>query len=176
MTDFDEEFEGFEEGTDEIPQLNINYDRLASKFTQAPRSDVEDMEEEEDLSPRNGGRGSISRNSGVAEAIESMADLSDVQTGMWTLFPQGLGDPVANKLMVGRVAPECELPLIRILTTNDVMCADPEKPIDVNQFLLKNTVLASIGRDGMGRIDIAELIGASRDRERALDKLRGYGD
>ena len=104
-----------------------------------------------------------------------MPDLSDVQTAVLGMFPSDLGDKVLNKLMIARTPPEMELPMIRALSTNALMMSDPEKDVNFAHIVITCSMLTGIGRDGMGRIDYAELIGAARDTKMAQDRLR-YGE
>lgn len=100
----------------------------------------------------------------LTEGIEDMSDLTDQQAFMRQLFPS-IGTRVQQAQMVGRVSPDVFLPLLRIQVTNDIMMSDPSEPVDVNAIIAKNYTLLSIGLDGKGRIDIAELSGAAREEK-----------
>ena len=144
------------------------YEELAMRHTTAPRTDVEEAAEVAGP-PGNGEHMSLS------EQMDLTADMSDVQTGMFKLMPPGLGDKTQNNLMIGRLPPESEMPMIKILATDSLMRSDPEDDVDFNGMLVEKVILLSIGREGMGRIDVAELIGAARDRKDAMERLR-YGE
>ena len=111
----------------------------------------------------------------LSQKIEETPNLSDMQTASLKLFPDDLGDLVANKVMIGRIAPDAFLPLLHMMTKADIAKADPSKPINVEQCLLSNYILLSVGLDGKGRIDELELAGAARDEEESdkLSKLLG---
>jgi hypothetical protein len=97
-------------------------------------------------------------------------DLTDMQAILLRLFPEQ-GSAGGNLGMVGRIHPDVFLPWIEILSTNEVMQADPRKPIDVAAIRMKYYSVLSIGLDGKGRIDALELGGAARDTKIAEKKL-----
>lgn len=154
MLDEDDEFldEG-EEGAGE------DYDELATKFSVTPR-DVNLPEE----GKHKGGS--------ITQSIDQLPDLSDTQTGMMLLNPPDLGDGVRNKLMIGRNPPESELAMIEMYANDRLMRSDPEGDVDFTGLIIEASVLTSIGRDGEGRIDIEELIGAAREQKQAEGRLR----
>lgn len=108
---------------------------------------------------------------GITDASENASDVTDTQWIHSHMFPKRLGTRVTNNLMQARITPESYLPLIRINTTDDIMKADPAKDVHFKEMLNENTILVSIGLDGRGRIDEAELAGAARELERAKRRL-----
>lgn len=106
----------------------------------------------------------------LTQRAEETPNLSDMQTASLKLFPEELGNAVANKVMIGRIAPDAFLPLLHMMTKADIARADPQKEINVEEYLLSNYILLSVGLDGKGRIDELELAGAARDEEES-DKL-----
>jgi hypothetical protein len=99
-----------------------------------------------------------------SEALDNTSDLTDMQYAAAKLFPSHLGSKVANSVMIARVSPEVFLPMLRLMAVDEIMQSDPARPINVNSVYVKNYALLSIGLDGKGRIDMAELVGASRDQ------------
>lgn len=99
-----------------------------------------------------------------------IADLSDLQSAIVSLFPGGLGDNISNKLMVARISPDVFISALRLLVVEDIMSTPPDQPINVAATVMKYYILLSIGLDGKGRIDHIELAGASREAE-DLEKL-----
>lgn len=99
-------------------------------------------------------------------------DLTDMQAILMRLFPEQ-GEAGGNLGMVARIHPDVFLPWIEILATNDVMCSDPRKPIDVAAIRMKWYSVLSIGLDGKGRIDALELGGAARDTKLAEKAVQG---
>ena len=122
--------------------------------------------EVEDSGGGGGGGGSL------ADRIASRADMSDMQTVFAELFPERLGTPVTNKLMVGRIEPSALLSLNNLLATNEVMMCNPEQDVNVAESIVRNYVLLTIGLDGRGRIDAEELAGAAREEKMIKDRLR----
>lgn len=104
------------------------------------------------------GRGTLDEN------MQDLSDLTDQQAFLLQLFPN-IGTPQQKAVMVGRVSPDVFLPLLRIGVTNDIMMSDPDEEVDVNSIIAKHYTLLSIGLDGKGRIDIAELSGAAREEK-----------
>ena len=151
------EFEGYAD-EEELPE-GPQYEELAEQSTTDPRK--------VDLPVEGGSRGSVSSN------IDNLQDLSDVQTGLLLLNPPDLGgDPIRNKLMIGRNPPESELALIEMYAYDKAMRSDPEETLDFTGLIIEGAVLVGIGRDGMGRIDDLEMIGAARDQKSAENRLR----
>ncbi len=107
----------------------------------------------------------------ISEAMEMSTDLTDLQEALRRLFPEKLGP---NSVMVGRIAPEVFLPMLHLVSVNEIMKSDPTQAIDVNKTYTNNYVGLSIGLDGKGRIDTAELLGAAREEKRA-EKMLGVG-
>jgi len=104
----------------------------------------------------------------LGEAMEMSEDLTDFQAAVRILHPSKLE---ANSVMVGRIDPGIFLALIHLMSINEIMQADPVKLIDVNSIYRDNYVRLSIGLDGKGIIDIAELLGAGREEKRAREML-----
>lgn len=152
--------ERHEDEGDEIAEGPHSYEELAKI---APLR--EDMEE-----PAIKGEDGEARS--LSDAVDLMPDLSDMQTAAMALFPKELGDTAGNKLMVGRIAPDAFLDLIGMRVNNRLMTSDPTKEIDFDRILTEEYVLASIGLDGKGRIDYAELVGAAREQKELKDRFR----
>lgn len=146
--------EELEKGTQVVSK---SYDEAA---TESP--ELEDVDDED-----GGGYRSLS---GSADAA---SDMTDMQAAMLMLNPE-LGTAEQRAMMVSRISPEMFLPLLHGITTDEVMRSDPEKSLDHETIKIKNYALLSIGLDGMGRIDIAELQGAARDTAIA-SKASGFG-
>jgi len=137
------------EKTDE----ELAYEELAQS---APAREVEKPKEERTL----------------GEAMELSEDLTDMQYAMAKLFPKEI-DP--NSVMIGRIDPGVFLAALHLVSVNEIMQQDPTKAIDVNRIYMDNYVRLSIGLDGRGRIDTAELLGAVREEKKAEQMLRGAG-
>jgi hypothetical protein len=54
----------------------------------------------------------------------------------------------------------------------EVMTSDPDKPINVNNVIMKKYCVLSIGDLGKGRIDIEELAGAVREEKKLENAFR----
>ncbi len=108
----------------------------------------------------------------ISEAMETSTDLTDMQYAMSKLFPEKVDQ---NSVMVGRIAPEVFLAMLHLVSVNEIMQSDPTQSIDVNKIYANNYVRLSIGLDGRGRIDTAELLGAAREEKRAMELMRGGG-
>lgn len=113
-----------------------------------------------------GGGGSL------AEGMSLAQDLSDIQTAMKKLFPDTLNN---NSVMIARIQPDLFLTLLNIMTLEDVMNKQPNEPIDVMACLRDNYVRLSVGLDGEGRIDMAELAGAARAEKNRRDNISRLG-
>ena len=107
----------------------------------------------------------------ISEAMETSTDLTDLQSALAKLFPEKMNE---NSVMIGRIAPEVFLPMLHLISVNEIMKNDPTKSIDVNKVYEHNYVRLSIGLDDKGRIDVAELLGAVRE-ERKAEKMLGAG-
>lgn len=107
----------------------------------------------------------------ISESMETSSDLTDMQFAMSKLFPEKVSN---NAVMVGRIAPEVFLPMLHLVSVNEIMKCDPSKPINVNEVYTSNYVRLSIGLDGRGRIDTAELLGAVRE-EKKTERMLGAG-
>ena len=157
LLDADEEFllaeEDEEEGSEE------EYNELAAKYS-VPARDVTLPEEGK------------YRGGSITSSIEQLPDLSDTQSALLMLFPPDLGDRVRNKLMISRNPPESELAMIEMYANDKLMRSDPEGDVDFTEFIIEGSILTSIGRDGEGRIDGEELIGAAREAKQAETRLR----
>lgn len=124
--------------------------------------------------PTEGQQGSNGGNDGntpqtLGDAISSVEDMTDLQFAMAKLFPSAID---GNSAMVARIDPQVYIPLLHIKSTNDIMMSDPMQPVNVDKIWMDNNVILSIGLDGRGRIDTAELIGAAREEKRAQNMLR----
>lgn len=106
----------------------------------------------------------------LTEAMDEATDLTDMQFAMAKEFPK---DVKVDDVMVGRIAPEAFLSLLQLMVTNDMMMSNPANGIDVNSLVVKNYIKLTIGLDGKGRIDIAELLGAAREIKREESLLKG---
>ncbi len=106
----------------------------------------------------------------LTESMDEATDLTDMQFAAAHLFPKNV---IPNDVMVGRIAPDAFLALLHIMTTDDVMTADPRKPIDVNKSIVNNYIRLTIGLDGRGRIDYAELLGAAKEIKKEESLLKG---
>lgn len=98
----------------------------------------------------------------ITDAMEDTSDLTDMQFIASRMFPKHLGSPISNSLMVARVDPGVFNALMRILVKGEIMRCDPNKSINVHEAVAKNYTLMSIGLEGLGRIDYAEIGGAAR--------------
>lgn len=108
----------------------------------------------------------------LGESIDRMEDLTDLQYAMAKLFPSTVE---ANSVMIARIDPNVYIPMLHIMSVNEIMQANPDEDINVDMIWMKNNILLSIGLDGMGRIDTAELLGAAREEKRAEKMLRAGG-
>ena len=108
----------------------------------------------------------------LSEAISSAEDMTDMQYAMSRLFPGSVG---FNEAMVGRIDPSVFISMLHLMSNDEIMRSDPTKPIDVNLIYMRNYIRLSIGLDGMGRIDTAELLGAARRQKEAEKLLKGGG-
>jgi len=63
--------------------------------------------------------------------------------------------------------------IVQMMVTDDVMTADPDKEFNVNHSIIKNYVRLTIGLEGRGRIDEAELMGAAREIKKEESLLKG---
>ena len=127
----------------------------------------------DDLSQRAPPRAvAISEKKTLGEATESLEDLTDMQYALAKMFPKTVD---ASSAMIGRIDPGIFLSALHLVSVNEIMQQDPTKPIDVNRIYMDNYIRLSIGLDGRGRIDIAELLGAAREEKKAEAMLRGGG-
>jgi len=106
----------------------------------------------------------------LTEAMDEATDLTDMQLAMAKMFPK---DVKVDDVMIGRIAPEAFMSLLQLMVTNDVMTSPPEKAVDVNALTIKNYVKLTVGLDGRGRIDIAELLGSAKEIKREESLLKG---
>jgi len=107
----------------------------------------------------------------LGEALEMSEDLTDLQYAMAKLFPNVVE---ANSIMIGRIDPNMLLSMLHLISVNEIMRSDPTKPLDVNSTYMNNYVRLTIGVDGRGRIDTAELLGAAREEKKA-ERMLGTG-
>lgn len=99
----------------------------------------------------------------LSEALSFGEDLTDLQYALKRLLPSVLDE---NSSMIGRIDPNTMLPVLHLMSVSEIMKADPKGNIDVNAIYLKNYIRLSIGLDGRGRIDVAQLLGAAREEKR----------
>jgi len=104
----------------------------------------------------------------LKEAMELSEDLTDFQSAIRLLNPKMLDE---NSVMIGRIDPGIFLAGLHLMSVNEIMQSDPEKEIDVSQIYFNNYVRLSIGLDGKGRVDTAELLGAAREEKKARELL-----
>ena len=107
----------------------------------------------------------------LGEAMELSEDLTDLQYAVARLFPSAID---ANSTMVGRVDPSVLLSALHLMSVNEIMRCDPKKSLDVTSIYMNNYIRLTIGLDGRGRIDVAELLGAAREEKRT-ERLLGAG-
>lgn len=96
----------------------------------------------------------------LSEAMDDATDLTDMQFTASRMFPTKVQ---VSDVMVGRVMPDAFLALLHIIVTDRIMSSDPGKPINVNEEIIKAYIMLTIGLDGKGRIDYAELLGAAKE-------------
>ena len=118
--------------------------------------------------PKEGGNGSGPKS--LTESMDDATDLTDMQFAAARLFPKAIA---IDDVMIGRIAPDAFLALLHIMVTDDVMTADPKKGFDTNKSIIKNYTKLTIGLDGRGRIDIAELLGSAKEIKREESLLKG---
>jgi len=106
----------------------------------------------------------------LTDAMDDATDLTDMQFAASRLFPKNFG---FNDVMVSRIAPEAFLSLLQMMVTNDVMMANPHMPFDTNKSIVTNYGLLTVGLEGRGRIDFAELLGAAREIKKEESLLKG---
>lgn len=157
------EYENVNEETGEIISDNaqLDYDDVAQV---APPRDVEIPPDPTENAQSLSGR------------LTNLSDLSDMQTYLLKLFPQEIANDASsidNLVMVGRISPEVFLPAMHLMVDEEIMTSDPEKPIFVNNIIMKKYCVLSIGDLGKGRIDIEELAGAVREEKKMENALRG---
>jgi hypothetical protein len=155
--------ENVDENTGEIITDNaqLDYDNVA---VQAPPRDVDippdPTEDKQSLTGR----------------MNNLSDLSDMQTYLLKLFPQEINNDttsIDNLVMVSRISPEVFLPAMHLMVEEEIMTSNPDKPISVNNIIMKKYGILSIGDLGKGRIDIEELAGAVREEKKMENALRG---
>lgn len=106
----------------------------------------------------------------LSEAMDDATDLTDMQFTAAKMFPSKVG---INDVMVGRVAPDAFLALLHIIVTDKIMSSDPNKPISINEEIINTYTTLTIGLDGKGRIDYAELLGAAKEIRAQENLLKG---
>jgi len=106
----------------------------------------------------------------IIESMDEATDLTDMQFAAAHLFPKSVN---TNDVMIGRIAPDAFLALLHIMVTDEIMTADPSKSIDVNKSIINNYTRLTIGLDGRGRIDYAELLGAAKEIRKEESLLKG---
>lgn len=110
----------------------------------------------------------------LTNRIDNISDLTDMQAYLLKLFPN-LNNQAYDLIMVSRISPDTFMPMMRILVDNEVMTSDPSKEINVGAIAMRVYGLLSIGLDGKGRIDIAELAGVEHENKKMESALRGLG-
>jgi len=109
----------------------------------------------------------------LTESMDDATDLTDMQFAASHLFPKVVS---TNDVMIGRIAPEAFLSLLQMMVTDEIMTFVPtkEKPVfNTNKSITENYVRLTIGLEGRGRIDYAELIGAAREIKKEESLLKG---
>ena len=109
----------------------------------------------------------------LTESMDDATDLTDMQFAASHLFPANVK---VNDLQIARVTPEAFLSLLQMMVTNDIMTFIPtiEVPVfDTNKSILRNYTILTIGLEGRGRIDYAELLGAAREIKKEESLLKG---
>jgi hypothetical protein len=97
----------------------------------------------------------------ISQAIESNVDLTDMQYALSILLPKE--DKINyGSLMIADISPEVFLPGFHMSAMDEIMMSDPRKPIDVNRIHMKHYTIWSVGLDREGRMDVADIAGASR--------------
>ena len=140
-----------------IPPVESEYLEVS---TQAAVRDVE--------LPKEGANGQGPKS--LTDAMDDATDLTDMQFAAARLFPKSVS---VDDVMIGRIAPDAFLALLHIMVTDDVMTSDPKKGFDVNKSIIKNYTKLTIGLDGRGRIDFAELLGAAKEIKKEESLLKG---
>ena len=132
----------------ELEKSDEAYDSMA---VEAPVREVDMPENEENLAAKS-----------FSDKEDENDDITDMQAVMRKLFPKQ-STAEENLAMVGRIYPDVFVPLIDMMSTNEVMMSPDDAKINVAAIHLKHYALLSIGLDGRGRIDALELGGAARD-------------
>lgn len=109
---------------------------------------------------------------GLGEAMEMSEDLSDFQAAIRILHPP---KRKPENVRVGRIDPGVFLSSLHLKSVDEIMRHDPSEKIDVMEIYMNNYVDLSIGLDGKGIIDVAELLGAAKEEKRAKELLMGKG-
>lgn len=104
----------------------------------------------------------------LGDAVNASEDLTDLQFAMQKLFPSQID---YLSVMIARIDPNVYIPMLHLMSVDEIMRSDPRESIDVNRIWTKNNIALSIGLDGMGRIDTAELSGAAREEKKAAAML-----
>jgi len=107
---------------------------------------------------------------GLDEAMEMSEDLTDFQTAIRILHPR---KREIRNARVARIDPGVFLAGIHLSSVDEIMRSNPQEKIDVNLIYMSNYYDYSIGLDGKGIIDVAELLGAAREEKKARDLLMG---
>jgi hypothetical protein len=115
-------------------------------------------------------KGEVTGPKSLSEAMDDATDLTDMQFAAARLFPKAVG---IDDVMIGRIAPDAFLALLHIMVTDKIMTSDPSKSIVVNQEIIKAYTKLTIGLDGRGRMDFAELLGAAKEVRQQENLLKG---
>lgn len=118
--------------------------------------------------PKEGGNGSGPKS--LTEAMDDATDLTDMQFAASKAFPKSYN---RRDAMLARIAPDAFLALLHIMVTDKVMSSDPSKAISVNDEIFDAYYMLTIGLDGRGRIDLAELLGAAREIKKEESLIKG---
>ena len=167
----------------EEPKVKKESKEVEDLAVEAPKGELTEEEaveaaymklvQEENLrpveTPAEGKTGSDNAPGTLGDALSMAEDMTDLQYAMARMFPDKV---TQNSAMVARIDPHVYIPTLHITSVNEIMMSDPFQPIDVDGIWMKNNVILSIGLDGRGRIDTAELVGAAREEKRAQNMLR----
>lgn len=109
----------------------------------------------------------------LSDKLDS-SDMTDMQYAAYRLFPPDVASQEASMAMIARIDPDAFLSLLGLRVTEEFMQADTRQ-CNFIDILQKHYSLMSIGRDGMGRIDLLELAGAARDDKKMQTMAGGMG-
>jgi hypothetical protein len=136
-----------------LPEGKTGYEGMA----------VEEPERELELS-----EDELANVSSLSKRTELAPNLSDMQTAMLMLIPEGEWNRLVKYyklLVVSRISPDIFMPLLRVLVKSAVKRANPRIPIEVGEMVTAVYAILSKGLDGKGIIDLLEISGAAREAE-----------